>query len=390
MTDSEVVAAPTSTAPPNDDEANDDIVTVTTTATTVINDVEATSEEAAEKAGEETAREEEPGCKVFVGNLAFKTTEPELAAHFGEVGKVLKANIITRGTRSLGYGFVALETEEEAKQAVEKLNKGMLDGREINVELAKPKTEGDRPIVSRRGRGGRFNIRGRGRNRGRGRGRGRGRSWPRRRFGNREDGADGTADGNDAAVSNVDGADGTEDTNANSGKAARGAGGYRRRSRGRGRNRAGRFPAYRRRSTTNTSAAGTAKTGDPSKTSVFVANLLFSVNDEELKAIFPDYKIKAAHVVRRRGGRSKGFGFVEFEDEAEQSRLLKEIDENDQKFYSDQRELVIKAALNYHHEHSADDDDEKAAGADEEPQDAPAAPATPPPAEKNDEGVSTE
>ena len=47
----------------------------------------------------------------------------------------LSANIVTRGTRSLGYGFVALETEEDAKKVVDELSNQELDGRQIKVKL---------------------------------------------------------------------------------------------------------------------------------------------------------------------------------------------------------------------------------------------------------------
>eukprot|EP01130_Rhizamoeba_saxonica_P018149 TRINITY_DN8_c0_g1_i1.p1 TRINITY_DN8_c0_g1~~TRINITY_DN8_c0_g1_i1.p1 ORF type:complete len:222 (+),score=70.81 TRINITY_DN8_c0_g1_i1:37-702(+) len=79
--------------------------------------------------------------KVFVGNLAFKTTQPELAAAFEACGNVVSANIITRGKRSLGYGFVEFEEEHEAERAVQEMDKTVLDEREINVELAKPRVE---------------------------------------------------------------------------------------------------------------------------------------------------------------------------------------------------------------------------------------------------------
>eukprot|EP01102_Stenamoeba_stenopodia_P021661 TRINITY_DN87_c0_g3_i1.p2 TRINITY_DN87_c0_g3~~TRINITY_DN87_c0_g3_i1.p2 ORF type:complete len:143 (-),score=52.40 TRINITY_DN87_c0_g3_i1:74-502(-) len=79
--------------------------------------------------------------KVFVGNLSFKTKENELAAEFSSAGKVVSANIITRGPRSLGYGFVELENEETATKAVQLMNKKNIDGRDINVELAKPRDE---------------------------------------------------------------------------------------------------------------------------------------------------------------------------------------------------------------------------------------------------------
>ncbi|RKP04827.1 putative RNA-binding protein, partial [Thamnocephalis sphaerospora] len=78
--------------------------------------------------------------KVFVGNISFATTEDQLKEFFAPAGTVIQAKVITRGTRSLGYGFVAFEKAEQCDTAVEKLNKKELDGREINVEVAKPQT----------------------------------------------------------------------------------------------------------------------------------------------------------------------------------------------------------------------------------------------------------
>lgn len=49
--------------------------------------------------------------------------------------------IIKRGTRSLGYGFVTYESEADAKKAISMLNKKELSGREINVESAKPQSD---------------------------------------------------------------------------------------------------------------------------------------------------------------------------------------------------------------------------------------------------------
>ena len=50
-----------------------------------------------------------------------------------------EATIIKHGRRSLGYGFVAFETAAEAEKARKELNKKELEGREVNVEVAKPK-----------------------------------------------------------------------------------------------------------------------------------------------------------------------------------------------------------------------------------------------------------
>lgn len=50
----------------------------------------------------------------------------------------LSATVILRGTRSAGYGFVAVATAEAAQKAVEALDKQELDGRQVIVEIAKP------------------------------------------------------------------------------------------------------------------------------------------------------------------------------------------------------------------------------------------------------------
>ncbi|CAG8574794.1 13975_t:CDS:2 [Acaulospora morrowiae] len=261
---------------------------------------------------EEKAQEEEPRCKVFVGNLAFQTSEQQLSDFFSKTGKVVNANIITRGTRSLGYGFVTLETEEDANKVVEELNKKDLDGRQINVEVAKPKTENTAPSNNywnsgaRRGRG-RYGFR-RGRGRGRARGRGRGRNgWQsRRRFGGRagDESGDAHADNNESTTANATDAPTTNGSNA-----------------------------------------------ENESSRMFVANLPFSVDDNGLKEIFKDYDVVSAHVVRRRGGRSKGFGFVDLANEDEQTRALEGLKNVD----SEGRELVIKVALSGHHIRSGGD-----------------------------------
>ncbi|ORX62602.1 hypothetical protein DM01DRAFT_1297285 [Hesseltinella vesiculosa] len=80
--------------------------------------------------------------KVFVGNLSFSTRKDGLADYFSRVGKVAKASVIRRGhLRSAGYGFVTFEDPEDAEKATQELNKTELDGREITVELAKPKPD---------------------------------------------------------------------------------------------------------------------------------------------------------------------------------------------------------------------------------------------------------
>lgn len=83
--------------------------------------------------------------KLFVGSLAWGTTDDTLLAHFSSVGTVASAKVVTdRETgRSRGFGFVEYENDAEADAAVEKLNNSELDGRQINVNEARPRE--DRP-----------------------------------------------------------------------------------------------------------------------------------------------------------------------------------------------------------------------------------------------------
>jgi cold-inducible RNA-binding protein len=81
--------------------------------------------------------------KLFVGGIPYSTTEAELREHFSKVGNVVSCSIIIdRATnRSKGFGFVEFETEEEANQAVETLNNTELGGRNIVVNIARPKED---------------------------------------------------------------------------------------------------------------------------------------------------------------------------------------------------------------------------------------------------------
>jgi len=74
---------------------------------------------------------------------------------------------------------------------------------------------------------------------------------------------------------------------------------------------------------------------------LFVANLPFQLEDEGLKALFKEQKVTKAHVVKNRNGRSKGFGFVEFDNEVDQKAAL----EASAKLSAEGRELIVKIAL---------------------------------------------
>jgi RNA recognition motif-containing protein len=256
--------------------------------------------------------------KVFVGNLDFKTKETELAKAFGAAGKVISANIITRGSRSLGYGFVEMENEEDANKAVQLLNKQELDGRPINVEVAKPRDETavanqqqQQPQQGGEGQqqfqrvGGARGGRGRGSRRG---GRGGATAAPR------------------------------DETASPRGAAPRGRGGFRRRGFG------GRGPRTEGQAEGGQPQQQQPDNRTPSKTTLFVANLPFKLDDEGFTKALKDNSVafKSAYVVKnQRSGRSKGFGFIEFENESDQQKGLTALD----KKVVEERELVVKVAL---------------------------------------------
>lgn len=83
--------------------------------------------------------------KIYAGNLSYNVSNEDLRAAFAQFGTVDSADVIMdRSTgRSKGFGFVEMSDATEAKAAIEGLNGKDLDGRNLNVNEARPKT--DRP-----------------------------------------------------------------------------------------------------------------------------------------------------------------------------------------------------------------------------------------------------
>lgn len=83
---------------------------------------------------------------IYVGNLAYATTDDGLRAAFAAFGEVTSARVVTdRMTgRSKGFGFVEMPNAEEANAAVAALNGTDLDGRTIRANESQPKPEGER------------------------------------------------------------------------------------------------------------------------------------------------------------------------------------------------------------------------------------------------------
>jgi cold-inducible RNA-binding protein len=93
---------------------------------------------------------------IFVGNLNYAATETSVRALFETYGTVDRVSIITdRDTgRAKGFGFVEMSADAEGDRAIAALNGKELDGRALNVNEAKPKSD-----QGSRGGGSRMNNR---------------------------------------------------------------------------------------------------------------------------------------------------------------------------------------------------------------------------------------
>lgn len=88
--------------------------------------------------------------KLFVAGLPYDATEEQIRDEFSGVGNVVSVNVATDrySGKSRGFAFVEMSTDEEAKQAIAKLDGTMLGGRRISVAESKPREQregGERP-----------------------------------------------------------------------------------------------------------------------------------------------------------------------------------------------------------------------------------------------------
>jgi RNA recognition motif-containing protein len=314
-------------------------------------------------AAQENKIEEAPGFKVFAGNLAYTTTDDGLRAFFAPVeSDILSAQVILRGTRSAGYGFVALSTAEAAQKAVELLDKKELEGRTVIVEIAKPSDQKDKERRERRSS----------------------KRRPGRRGAKAVPGevTDAEANGEPARVDDTAAAASGTDEAAKPKKRKRR---FPRKPRSRAAAPAAgetadaapaasaeasgaeapaeAAPRKPRKSKPRTPRAprpprpeGEAPVGEPSKTVLFVANLGFNIDDEGLKKLFTDADIAvtSARVVRRRYGhprKSKGYGFVDVGNEEEQKKAIAALEGKD----VDGRPIAVKVAVNSGNSNNPDD-----------------------------------
>lgn len=93
--------------------------------------------------------------RLYVGNLPYSVTESGLQELFATVGEVTSVAVITdRETgRSKGFAFVEMSTEEQAKQAIARINGKVVGERTITVAEAREQTPRSGGLGGRRGGG---------------------------------------------------------------------------------------------------------------------------------------------------------------------------------------------------------------------------------------------
>jgi len=294
--------------------------------------------------GAPPATQEAPGFKVFAGNLAYTTTDEGLKAFFAPVeSDIITAQVILRGTRSAGYGFVALSSVEAAQKAVDALDKQPLDGRPVIVELAKQADQKDKEKKEKKTK-----------------------RRPGRRGSKAVPGEVSEAEASGDASKAEDAAD-TGDAEKPKKKKKKSARKSKAKAEGDATegdvteaaapptDAAPKKPRQRKPQTPRTPRpAGEAPKGDESKTVLFVANLGFNIDDAGLAALFTEagIAVTSARIVRRRWGhprRSKGYGFVDVGGEEEQKKAIEALQGKE----VGGRPIAVKIAINTPHDEEA-------------------------------------
>lgn len=92
--------------------------------------------------------------RLFVGNLAYQTTDEDLMELFSQAGNVKSARVVTYpdSGKSRGFGFVEMSSTQEGEDAIDRFNGVEIHGRNLLVNEAKPRELSNRVLVD----GGRF------------------------------------------------------------------------------------------------------------------------------------------------------------------------------------------------------------------------------------------
>ncbi|KAK7228820.1 hypothetical protein V2G26_000990 [Clonostachys chloroleuca] len=312
---------------------------------TSLNDKAAANEAASASAAE--------GRRLYIGNLAYATTEGELKDFFKDyLVESVSIPKNPRTDRPVGYAFVDLSTPTEAERAIEALSGKEILERKVSVQLArKPEPAGEKTEAANGEGSGGEGTRRRASGRGRGRGRGRNGRGARaaRGDGEKKEGetteaaapASGETPAAPAAAASTESKPLADVTNqdvsaGDDAKAQR---------------------ARRER--------GPPADGIPSKIKVMVANLPYDLTEEKLIELFKDYQPSSAKIALRpiprfmikklqaRGEarKGRGFGFVTLASEELQQKAVAEMNGKE----VEGREIAVKVAID-----SPDKTDEEA------------------------------
>lgn len=267
------------------------------------------------------------GRRLYIGNLAYATTEAELKQFFsGYDVESTSIPVNPRTNRPVGYAFVDLKTSDEAEKAISNLSGQEILERKVSVQLARKPDHSSGAEGAPEGLDA-DNKRSAGRGRGRGRGRGgRGRGGARTA-------AEGASLGTtDVAETPLPLTDVTADAN----KAA---------PAGDAKARTPRPPKQR----------GPPEDGIPSTTKVMVANLPYDLSEEKLKELFAAYQPSSAKIAlrpiprfmvkklaaRNEPRKGRGFGFVTLASEELQLKAVEEMNGKQ----IEGREIAVKVAI---------------------------------------------
>ncbi len=82
--------------------------------------------------------------RLYVGNLSYSTMEHQLREAFSPYGDIVSATLVVdkMSGQSRGFGFVEFATAAEAQRAIDAMSGADLDGRSLNVSIARPRGEG--------------------------------------------------------------------------------------------------------------------------------------------------------------------------------------------------------------------------------------------------------
>jgi len=79
--------------------------------------------------------------RLFVGNLSYQTMENDLQEYFSQAGVVTSVNLMMDKFtgKSRGFAFITMGSDEDAQNAISKLNGQAMEGRPLTVNEARPR-----------------------------------------------------------------------------------------------------------------------------------------------------------------------------------------------------------------------------------------------------------